>query len=199
MSFLNSMRMLQDNLLRLTEPANFGVSTNRLTVRTRTWAGTRVGCEGGSYTAQTGDTWASIANRFYRSPTFAMDLRTLNHAGTDPTVGAAYTYPAYFDQDLVLAQRYEFEHVTEREVAGSGGRYQMGDLKVLNASPEYFDEQGKQVGGYTPAQLKPAGAPGKEIIYVVTGPDAGDYQLRALHTEDAFQYLLVIGHTRRTP
>ena len=99
----------------------------------------------------------------------------------------------YTDRDLVIPQRYRIEHVSAREVASSGGRYEMGDMKVCGVSPAYAG------GGFTPGQLKPGGSRGVEVIYVIVGPSAGEYQLVQLHTEGTFSYDLVIRLTRRTP
>lgn len=146
MSLRKTFLPIRDRLLKLTDPQHFDVRPNKLTIRTRTWAGGRVGADGG-----------------------------------------------YTDSDLVIPQRYRVEHVSAHEVASSGGRYELGDLKVVGISPKYAG------GGFTPAQLLPPGAQGRQIIYRIDGPSAGDYQAVAFHNEEPFSYVLVLRKTRATP
>jgi hypothetical protein len=101
---------------------------------------------------------------------------------------------------LNLPQCIKVTHVSEREIAGSGGRYETGDLKVGPITPSYT--VGALTGGYTPAQLDPAAAgvsTGTEIVYVLTGAVVGDYRLYALHTERAVSYYMVLRRLRSTP
>jgi hypothetical protein len=99
--------------------------------------------------------------------------------------------------DLVLPQIYDVVHLTEKQIASSGGRYEIGDMKVGPITPFYG------TGGFTPAQLKPAGADGTEIVYLLSGSVNGEYACIELHTEntvdDPFSYYLVIGRKRTTP
>gem|GEM_PF-6946013 len=53
--------------------------------------------------------------------------------------------------------------------------------------------------GYTVDQLKPAGADGVEILYVLSGAVAGEYAIVHLHTERPFRYEIVLRRRRRTP
>src|SRR5712691_10255736 len=46
-----------------------------------------------------------------------------------------------------VLQQYKIRHVSAREVAGSGGRYEMEDLKVGPITPKFT---GDGVGGYSP-------------------------------------------------
>ncbi len=97
------------------------------------------------------------------------------------------------DSDLALPQRYKVSHLTAREVASSGGRYEMEDVRVGPITPA-----GGGVG-YTVDQLKPAGADGVEILYVLSGAVAGEYAIVHLHTERPFRYEIVLRRRRRTP
>ncbi|HEU4728390.1 MAG TPA: hypothetical protein VFT22_10885 [Kofleriaceae bacterium] len=99
------------------------------------------------------------------------------------------------DTDLVLPQIYDVAHVTEQQIASSGGRYEMGDIHVGPITPAFTG------GGFTPAQLKPNGADGTEIIYLLSGAAGinGEYACIALHTEEAFEYHLYLRRTRKTP
>ncbi len=161
-----------------------------------------------------------------------------------------------------LLQQYPIRQVTAAEVASSGGRFEMEDLKMgpvtpilslaINAAsnaspivigtttahgfgtgqqvtvagvlgntnangdwtatyvdPTHFSLDGSSGNapytgggtvqiGYSPAQLKPNGQTGTEIVYVLTGSVAGDYQLRAVHTEKAFSYFLILRRMETT-
>jgi len=92
-----------------------------------------------------------------------------------------------------LPQKIKVRVLTTKEVAQSGGTYQMQDLRVGPITPAYTG------GGFTPQQLKPAGADGTEIIYKLTGTIAGDYMLVEIRTDKAFSYYLVVRRTRSTP
>ena len=97
------------------------------------------------------------------------------------------------DARLELAQIYKIKDVSSKEVAGSGGRYQQEDIRVGPITPAYSG------GGYTPAQLAPTGANGKEILYELTGPNSGLYSLVECCTDSAFHYSLVLRRRRTTP
>ncbi len=95
-----------------------------------------------------------------------------------------------------LLQQYRIRSVTTHEVASSGGRFEMEDQKVGPITPSFDGGSG---GGYSPDDLKPQGLTGSEIVYVLTGTVAGDYQLIALNSEKAFSYYLVLRRMRTTP
>ena len=201
MSLRTTFVAVRDRLLVLTDPTHFDIRPHKLTIRTRAWVGGAVGNEATTYVAVAGDTWASVATAFYRNAALGTDLRVANGVPAKQLVAAGTTYqlPAYLDRDLAIPPRYEVAHVSTREIAGSGGRYEDGDMKVRGISPAYYDAGGAQVGGFTPEQLKPEGAAGTEIVYVVTGPEGGEFQVVQTHFEDPFSYDLVIRNTRRTP
>lgn len=97
------------------------------------------------------------------------------------------------DTDLVLPQIYKVVLLTTKEIAGSGGRYEMGDVRIGPITPASTS------GGFTSEQLKPSGAQGTEIIYVLTGAVTGEYALVSLNTDKPFGYYLVIRKMRTTP
>ncbi len=76
------------------------------------------------------------------------------------------------DVDVVLPQRYKVVEMATREIAGSGGRYSAGDLKV-HVTPQYDTGQvgsAFETGGFTVAQLAPQPKKnGIEIFYVLCG------------------------------
>jgi hypothetical protein len=117
-------------------------------------------------------------------------------------------------------------HVTQREIAGSGGRYEQGDVKVGPIRPAFGNQgygcrsagrrgrpPGAPVptvlgasGGFTPEQLNPTVTEdGIEVIYRLTPnhPNttgiAGDYQLLDFQRDQPFEFYLVVGRERTTP
>ena len=92
-----------------------------------------------------------------------------------------------------VPQRYKIRHVSAREVASSGGRFEMEDLNVGPVTPAYSG------GGFSPSQLKPAISKGHEIVFKLSGTVTGDYELIAVHTEKAFSYFMILRRKRTTP
>jgi hypothetical protein len=96
-------------------------------------------------------------------------------------------------------------HVTEREIAGSGGRYLQGDWMCGPIRPAWTSLTGTQ-GGFVIAQLDPpVTTPGVENIYVfsATNPNAagevGENQLVQLHQDLALAFMLVLRRRATTP
>lgn len=102
----------------------------------------------------------------------------------------------FVDSDLVLSPTPRIREVSSREVASSGGLYQDGDLRVTKITPQYTGAGG---GGYTPLQLRPVGAENVEILYVVTGPSAGEHELVDSDFSRNWGYELTIRRLRTTP
>lgn len=98
------------------------------------------------------------------------------------------------DSDLVITPRPKVREVSQREIAGSGGRYVAGDVKVGPITPAHSG------GGYTEAQLAPtAGTNGVQVIYVLAGGVAGEYLRVDLQTDRALSYFLVLRRKRSSP
>lgn len=101
-----------------------------------------------------------------------------------------------------LPQQYRVSVVSTREIAGSGGRYETGDVKVGPITPSYSNVGGYS-GGWTPAQLDPAptlpATTGTQIVYVLTGSMTGEYRLLSLDTVNAVSYRMVLRKLRTTP
>lgn len=147
MSLRASALKIANKLRALPSKPALDVYTTKVTIRTRTWAGGRVGLEGGSS-----------------------------------------------DVDAVIRPRPKVRDISQREVAGSGGRYQAGDVKVGPITPRHSG------GGYSEAQLAPsASANGTEILYVLEGGVTGEYLRVDLQTDRAFSYWLVLRRKRSTP
>lgn len=104
------------------------------------------------------------------------------------------------DEVLQIPSWTLIEEIGNREIAGSGGEYVMGDLRCGPVRP-YFKGQccdGKP-GGFTVEQLQPVVEDeSTEIIYRVAQTHglgtgwSGDYSLVALEREDPLEFFLVI-------
>lgn len=119
--------------------------------------------------------------------TTQLTIRTRTWSGGRAGVGTPT------DNDLVLPQRYKVIQLSAKDVASSGGRYEMEDLKVGPITPA------QSGSGYTLAQLLPTGADGVEILYVLTGVTAGEYVLVQSNSTRPFRYELILRRRRRTP
>lgn len=104
--------------------------------------------------------------------------------------------PAFTDADLVIPQKYNVLQLTTEEVDASGGRLELGDIKVKGLVPG--DPQNPGVG-YYPTQLAPVAVAGQEIIYIVQGPHNGEYALRELRTFKMLSYDLILLRRATTP
>lgn len=103
----------------------------------------------------------------------------------------------FTDVDLPITQIYHFRQLTTREIAGSGGRYEMGDLKIGPITPTFSS---MTTGGFSEAQLKPTvGTNGVENIFLITGQHAGEYDIIELQSTKAFSFFVVIRRRRTTP
>jgi hypothetical protein len=101
----------------------------------------------------------------------------------------------FSDSDLVLPKRYELRELSSREVASSGGRYSLGDVRMNDLTKAYAG------GGYTRAQLDPASAfsvneQSKRVMYVLTGDVSGIYSLIDIKGDDIVSWSLVLRRTR---
>lgn len=99
------------------------------------------------------------------------------------------------DTDLVLPAQYPIRHVTGADVASSGGHYTLTDLLVNHITP--YNGVGV---GYTPTQLVPDITDDRtQLIYVITGPDAGEYDLVEAKFSRPFSYQLILRRKASTP
>ena len=97
------------------------------------------------------------------------------------------------DADLVLAPHYKVAQLSAREIASSGGRFELEDLRVGPITPK------EGTAGYSLAELAPDGANGVEILYVLSGAHEGEYALVQAIKSRPFRYELVLRRRRRTP
>lgn len=113
----------------------------------------------------------------------------------------------YNDTSLVLPNFTAVRHQTEREIAGSGGRYEDDNVIVGPVTPQYTNLDGT-TGGFTEAQLDPTlvfepGTTGVQVIYRLTLQSgatgiSGDYRLTQLHKDKSLRFLLYLARTLRT-
>ncbi len=99
---------------------------------------------------------------------------------------------AYSDSAITISPNPKMREVSTHDIAGSGGRYEQGDLAVGPFTPAFT---GPPAGGYTPDQLQPPVPPGSrgvEVIYTVTGPDAGQYTSVTSSRDRPMRYSLVL-------
>lgn len=102
------------------------------------------------------------------------------------------------DSELELPQHYKIREVSSREVAGSAGRLEIGDLQVV-VTPQSTDGNGFTTG-YTAEQLAPVfSAPGSEAIYIVSGQINGEYSRIDLRRDRPYRFVLTLRRTNRTP
>jgi hypothetical protein len=108
------------------------------------------------------------------------------------------------DTPLVLPDYTKVRHVTQREIAGSGGLYEQGDVLIGPITPQFVDADGT-VRGFTEAQLAPVITDSStEVIYrlssqVRAGGIVGDYSRLQLQRDRRLRFMLVVGRDRTTP
>lgn len=116
---------------------------------------------------------------------------------TSGKVGAPATQTPgvdYSEQRVHLTPNPKVRRVTQREVASSGGRYEDADLVVGPMTPAFAG------GGNTTDQLDPlVRQRGVELLFVVTGPNAGEYALVDFRRDRPMRYECVVRRTRVTP
>lgn len=92
------------------------------------------------------------------------------------------------DTDLVLPAHYPVRYVSGDDVEGSGGKYQLGDVKINHITP--FDGIST---GYTVEQLDPTVSNDRtEVIYILSGPMEGEYALVDGKFDRPFSYTLFL-------
>lgn len=109
-------------------------------------------------------------------------------------IGEPNTVP--HDIDTVLPIRYRVQQLSAREVSGSGGLYEMGDVKLGPITPPFIQGSG---GGFTREQLMPTGSTHTEILYILSGDYEGEFKVSNLDTTDPLAWFVVLTRSRRTP
>jgi hypothetical protein len=113
----------------------------------------------------------------------------------DPPPGS----PVYIDAVLELAPIYKVRQLATREIAGSGARYEVGDVAVGPITPAFTKRDGTR-GGYSEADLAPSSPrAGVEIFYRVLGAHEGEYERVELRSFRPFAFELVLRRRETTP
>lgn len=113
-------------------------------------------------------------------------IRTRTWAGR---IGSDY---GYVDTDVVLSPAPKVREVALRELSGSGGRYEAGDVRVGPITPSH------PAGGYAESVLAPAvTTSGVETIYVLAGNISGEFARIDLTTDRSHSWFLVLRKRRR--
>ena len=100
----------------------------------------------------------------------------------------------YSEQRVHLTPNPKVRYLTQREVASSGGRYKDEDLMVGPMTPAFVG------GGISTAELFPVNRQkGVEILFVITGPNAGEFALIDPRRARPMRYECVVRRTRVTP
>lgn len=114
--------------------------------------------------------------------TTSVTIRTRIYPG-----GRRSSQSAFIDSDFVLPQIYKVQQMKTHEISSSGGKYEIGDVKVGPITP-----RGDSLG-FTEAQLQPKPSnDGVDIIYVLDGQHAGDYSRVELQSTKPFSYFLIL-------
>lgn len=128
-----------------------------------------------------------LATLGFRTNTVSMVVR--QWTGEPGATGSTFTDSTPLDLYPIPRVRA----LSQDDVESSGGLYQMGDLRVDRLSPKHAS------GGYDPEDLRPAVDENAQIIYLVTGPNAGEFDLVDLETTHNFEYVLTLRRRRTTP
>lgn len=92
------------------------------------------------------------------------------------------------DTDTLIEPAPHVKELTTREISQSGGRFEVGDVRIGPITPKHDD------GGYSKEELSPtATANGTEYFYVLAGPElTGEYAPREVETtKGAVSYFVV--------
>lgn len=110
--------------------------------------------------------------------------------------------------ELVMP-KYEVKEISTREILASGGKFERGDVRVLDISPPYLKADGVTQGGYTIDQLNPQKAwkapeyqvpvRAREVEYVLTGEQSGIFTFVDLKTDNVTAWSITLRRTRKTP
>jgi len=108
------------------------------------------------------------------------------------------------DAILALPNYTKVRHVTQREIASSGGLFEEGDIVLGRITPQYTSPVDGTIHGFTEAQLAPPVTAGQEVIYrlaLQSGASGihGDYSRIQLRRDRTLHFEIVVGRQRTTP
>lgn len=95
--------------------------------------------------------------------------------------------------DVVITPTPRCRELNQREIAGSAGRYTVGDVRVGPITPTHT------TGGYSRDQLAPLGTSSVKVTYLLAGDIAGEYSRVDLETSKPHSWFLVLRRMRTTP
>lgn len=109
------------------------------------------------------------------------------------------------DVVLQLPSYTKVRHLTQREIAESGGLYEQGDLIIGPITPQFTSPVDGTIGGFTEPQLVPTvTAPAQEVLYRVAQQSgatgiSGDYARGEIRRDRTLRMMLVVSRKRTTP
>lgn len=152
------------------------------------------------------DTIDSIAGPNY------LDIRTttcqiIKRVWTSGIIGKGGP-TGFVDTVVVSLPNYiRIRHLTEREIANSGGRYELGSVVIGPVRPQWTAFDGT-TGGFSQSQLAPNGDQGTAIIHRLTPLDpadiattgiAGDYRVKDIKRDRSMRFMLFANRQSTTP
>lgn len=139
----------------------------------------------------------ATANAIRMNVPKSLDLRQNNALSIVQRVWAGGVRDAaggFTDTTLDLVERYRVRQVSTREIAGSGGVYENGDLRIGPITPS------NGTIGYTAAQIAPTFvAAATELRYVLAGNHAGIYRRVSFENTSDVSWYLVLRRTNDSP
>lgn len=101
------------------------------------------------------------------------------------------------DSDAALPSYVKVRELTQAEVASSGGKFEMGDIKIGPMTPPYTSSGG---GGVPLSVIDPdANAPNVETLYVLSGRINGLYRRRNDTRSRPFRTEIIARRVHQTP
>lgn len=132
-----------------------------------------------------------INNLGLRTNATSVSVRTWTKDGNPAKPGSSGA--TFTDSTVELTPPPRVRALRQEDIASSGGRFQSGDLRVDRLTPRHA------TGGHDPEDLRPSVGTHQEIIYTLSGPNEGEYELVDLNTTKNFEYILILRLRRTTP
>ncbi len=103
---------------------------------------------------------------------------------------------------LPLPPETAVRHLTQREIAESGGRFEDGDVIIDLIDPAYQGPDG--AGGFTDAQLGGSAVAGTEVVYELAAQSGatgivGNYTVVERRRDKNFRFTIVVRRSHTTP
>jgi hypothetical protein len=102
------------------------------------------------------------------------------------------------DTTTIEPVAYKIVPITTQQVMGSGGQYEVGDIKVGAITPAYNNKG--IIGGLSEAALHPVtNLDNTETVYKISGNHDGEYQFVAVESWKRMSFWLVLRRRVTTP